>query len=201
MKTWLLALCAGILLVACAANPRAGDVVHYDFGSSGAGGTAWPVSPGAVEVQAASWLAGPAMHYRLGFAEPLRRQSYAGSRWAAAPAELLESALRRRLAAVDPNARGAGCRLQLVLDEFEQRFDDLQNSQAVIELRAQLVPARGGESLVRRGFRSARPAATADARGGAGAARDAVQALGDDLGRWLADLARENPGILDRCRT
>jgi len=141
------------------------------------------------------------MHYRLGFAEPLRRQSYAGSRWAAAPAELLESALRRRLAAVDPNARGAGCRLQLVLDEFEQRFDDLQNSQAVIELRAQLVPARGGDSLVRRGFRSARPAATADARGGAGAARDAVQALGDDLGRWLADLARENPGILDRCRT
>ncbi len=201
MKTWLLALCAGILLAACGANPPTGDTVHYDFGSSGAGGSAWPVSPAAVEVQAASWLAGPAMHYRLAYAEPLRRQSYAASRWAAAPAELLESALRRRLAAAEPSARGAGCRLQLVLDEFEQRFDDVQNSHAVIEVRAQLLPVRGGDALVRRGFRLTRPAPTADARGGAVAARDAVQALGDDLGRWLADLARENPGILERCRT
>ncbi len=201
MRTWLLALCAGLLLMACGSNPPTGDAVHFDFGSSGAGGSAWPVSPGAVDVQAASWLAGPAMHYRLAYAEPLRRQSYAASRWAAAPAELLESALRRRLAAAEPSARGAGCRLQLVLDEFEQRFDDVKNSQAVIEVRAQLVPARGGDSLVRRGFRVARPASTADARGGAVAARDAVQALGDDLGRWLTDLARENPGILERCRT
>jgi cholesterol transport system auxiliary component len=201
MRTWLLALCSGLLLAACGANPPAGDAVHFDFGSSGAGGSAWPVSPGAVDVQAASWLAGPAMQYRLAYAEPLRRQSYAGSRWAAAPAELLESALRRRLAAAEPSARGAGCRLQLVLDEFEQRFDDVKNSQAVIEVRAQLVPARGGDALVRRGFRVSRPAPTADARGGVVAARDAVQGLGDDLGRWLADLARENPGILERCRT
>ena len=201
MRTWLLALCAGLLLAACGANPPAGDAVHFDFGSSGAGGSAWPVSPGAVDVQAASWLAGPAMQYRLAYAEPLRRQSYAASRWAAAPAELLESALRRRLAAAEPSARGAGCRLQLVLDEFEQRFDDVKNSQAVIEVRAQLVPARGGDALVRRGFRVSRPAPTADARGGVVAARDAVQGLGDDLGRWLADLARENPGILERCRT
>jgi cholesterol transport system auxiliary component len=201
MRTWLLALCSGLLLAACGANPPAGDAVHFDFGSSGAGGSAWPVSPGAVDVQAASWLAGPAMQYRLAYAEPLRRQSYAASRWAAAPAELLESALRRRLAAAEPSARGAGCRLQLVLDEFEQRFDDVKNSQAVIEVRAQLVPARGGDALVRRGFRVSRPAPTADARGGVVAARDAVQGLGDDLGRWLADLARENPGILERCRT
>lgn len=201
MKTWLLALCAGMFLAACGVNPPAGDSVQFDFGSSSAGGSAWPVSPGMVDVQAASWLAGPAMYYRLAYADPLRRQSYAASRWAAAPAELLESALRRRLAAAEQGARGSACRLQLVLDEFEQRFDDARSSQAVIEVRAQLVPARGGDALAHRGFRLAKPATTADARGGAVAARDAVQALGDDLGRWLADLARENPGILERCRT
>jgi cholesterol transport system auxiliary component len=61
------------------------------------------------------------MHYRLAYAEPLRRQSYRESRWAAPPAELLESVLKRRHAAAEAN--GPGCRLHLVLDEFEQRFD------------------------------------------------------------------------------
>ena len=62
------------------------------------------------------------------------------ARHTTAPAELLESALRRRLAAVDPNARGAGCRLQLVLDEFEHRFDDLQTSQAAFAARGRRPP-------------------------------------------------------------
>lgn len=197
----LLALFAGMLLTGCSGNPQTADMVHYDFGSSGGVGAPWTVSPGSFEVHAASWLAGPAMNFRLAYAEPLRRQSYAGSRWAAAPAELLESVLKRRMAAAEPNAQAAGCRLQLALDEFEQRFDDVQNSQAVIEVRAQLMPARGGDVVARRAFHVARPAITPDARGGAVAARGAVQALGDDLGRWLAELVREKPGVLDRCRT
>lgn len=183
MMKWLLGLFAAMLLAACGGNPRTEEPAHYDFGGSGAPGAAWTMAPDSLEVQAASWLAGPAMHYRLAYAEPLRRQSYAGSRWAAAPAELLEGVLRRRIAAAEPNAQGTGCRLQLALDEFEQRFDDVQNSQAVIEVRAQLLPARGGDVVARRAFRIARPAATPDARGGAVAARDVVQALGDDLGR------------------
>lgn len=45
-----------------------------------------------------SRLAGdtPAMQYRLAYAEPERRQAYAGSRWAAVPAELIEQVVVRR---------------------------------------------------------------------------------------------------------
>ena len=69
-------------------------------------------------------LNGPAMHYRLAYAEPLRRLTYAESRWAAPPAELLQAFLERRFFAFpDADASGNGCRLELVIDEFEQRFE------------------------------------------------------------------------------
>ena len=200
MAKCMVAVCAAMLLAACGGNARTAEPAHYDLGNPGAAAAGWTVAPAIIEVQAAAWLTGPAMHYRPAYAEPLRRQAYAGSRWAASPAELLEGALRRRAAAAEATAQGAGCRLQLALDEFEQRFDDPRSSQSSIEVRAQLLPLQGGDSLARRAFRVARPAPTPDAGGGAMAARDAVQGLGDDLGRWLADLARERPGMLAHCR-
>lgn len=205
MSKWLAMILAGSLLAACGGNVRTADPARYDFGSPDArqaeAGSAAPVPLAAIEVRTASWLAGPAMHFRLAYAEPLRRQSYGESRWAAPPAELLEVFLKRRLALAPSGFSGTGCRLQLVLDELEQRFDDPQKSRLVLEARALLTSLRGSEILSRRVFLIKQPAATADAGAGAAAARQAVQALAADLGNWLGQLAREKPAIVERCRS
>ena len=117
---------------------------------------------------------------------------------AAPPAELLESVLKRRQVAAETN--GPGCRLQLVLDEFVQRFDTPQSSQVVLEARGVLLPARGGDMLARRGFRILKPAKTADARGGAAAAREAAMALADELAAWSNELATAKAAVAERCR-
>lgn len=205
MMKWLLAGLAGALLTACGGNVRSVEMVRYDLGTLAAkatearSGSRIPLA--AVDVQAASWLSGPAMYFRLAYAEPLRRQSYAESRWAAPPAELLDSFLKRRIVFGQPDFNGSGCRLQLVLDELEQRFDDPQTSQVVLEVRALLTPLRGAEILSKRAFLIRKPASSPAARGGAAAARDAAQALADDLEAWLQDMVREKPSIVERCRT
>lgn len=196
----LLGLLAVLSLAACGGNVRTTEAVRYDFGQVSGGAVPMPLPLAAVNVRTASWLAGTAMHFRLAYAEPLRRQTYAESRWVAPPGELLANLLQRRLASVATAPGAAGCRLQLVVDEMEQRFSDTHGSQAIIELTAQLYPARGSDVLVRRALRSERPAATPDARGGAAATRDAALALGDELAAWLAAVVRENPAIVERCR-
>lgn len=201
MMKRLLAMLAVLLLAACGGNVRTADPVRYDLGSLDGSAAAARLPLAAVNVQAASWLAGPAMHFRLAYAEPLQRRSYAESRWAAPPAELLAALLKRRLMFAATESGAAGCRLQLVMDELEQRFDDPQHSFAVLDVRAQLIARRGAEILARRTFHIQKPAPTPDARGAAAATRDAAQALAADLAGWLADVAREKPAIVERCKT
>jgi cholesterol transport system auxiliary component len=178
-----------------------GEVAQYDLGNVSGNGTGSRIPIAEVDVQAASWLAGPAMYYRLAYADPLRRKVYAESRWAAPPAELLEGFLKRRIVFAQTEFSGAGCRLQLVIDEMEQRFDDPQKSHVVLEVRAQLTPRRAGDILARRVFLIQKSAALPVARGGVAAAREAVQALTEDLGSWMSEIARETPAMVERCRT
>lgn len=194
MNRLLPCVLAAVLLSACAGGQRPAEPVRFDLGAVTSGG-AWPLPLAAIEVQAASWLSATSMHYRLAYAEPLRRQSYNESRWAAPPAELLESFLKRRQANAD--AGGPGCRLQLSLDEFEQRFEDAHSSRAVLEARAVLLPARGSDMLARRSFRILKPAVTADARGGAAAASAAALALADELTAWTSGM---DSAVVTRCR-
>jgi cholesterol transport system auxiliary component len=200
MMKWLVLSAAGLLLAACGGNVRTTDPVQYDLGNltGNWSGSRLPIA--AVEVRASSWLSGPGMHFRLAYAEPLRRQSYAESRWIAPPAELLEAFLKRRIVFGQPDFSGSGCRLQLVLDELEQRFDDPQGSNIVLEVHAQLAPSRGAEILSRRAFLIHKPAPEAAARGGVVAARDAVQTLANELGGWLEELARDKPAVVQHCR-
>jgi len=200
MNKGLVSVLAVLLLAACGGNVRTTEMVQYDLGHLAGKGSGSRVQIAAVDVQAASWLSGPGMHFRLAYAEPLRRQSYAESRWAAPPAELLERFLKRRIVFGQPDFSGAGCRLQLVVDELEQRFDDPQKSQVVLEVRALLTPARGAEILSRRAFLIHKPAPEPVARGGVAATRDAVQTLADEMGTWLDELARDKPAIVERCR-
>ncbi len=186
---------AVLLLSACVGGPRMAEPARYDLGTAAGGATLWHMPPAAIEVQASSWLSATAMHYRLAYADPLRRQGYIESRWAAPPAELLESLLKRRQGRAE--AGGPACRLQVVLDEFEQRFDAPQSSQMALEARAILLPARGGDMLARRSFQIQKPSPTADARGGAAAAREAALALADELAAWANGL---DSTVLARCR-
>jgi cholesterol transport system auxiliary component len=201
MMKRMAAILAGLFLAACGGNVRTSEPSRYDFGSLAGAWSAGRLPIGAVEVQAASWLAGPAMHFRLAYVEPLRRQSYAESRWAAPPAELLEVLLKRRIVFGQPDFGGSGCRLQLVLHELEQRFDTSQTSQVVLEVQAVLAPSRGAEILSKRAFLIKQPATAPLAREGVAATREAVQTLGDELGTWLDQLVSAKPAIVERCRT
>lgn len=197
----LVTIFAVSLLAACGGNVRTAEVVSYDLGKPGGNWSGSRIPIASVDVRAASWLSGNAMHYRLAYAEPQRRQSYVESRWAAPPAELLESFLKRRIVFGQADFTGTGCRLQLVLDEFEQRFDDAQKSGAVLEARVVLSPLRGDAMLSKKTFMIRRPAASADARGGVVAARDAAQALAEEIGKWLGDLSQERPAVVEQCRS
>lgn len=198
---WLAAILASLLLAACGGNLQMPEMLRYDIGNPGGKGPAPGLSIAAVDVQAASWLFGPAMHYRLAYAEPLRRQTYAESAWVAPPGELLEAFLMRRLALAQTDFSGTGCRLQLVLDELEQRFDAPQRSQIALEVRALLLPPKGDELLSRRVFMISKATTAPDARGGAAAARAAALALADEIGVWLGETSRDKPAIVGRCLT
>lgn len=197
-----LVVIAGLILAACGGNVSTKEMVRYDFGGvpERSGGAGSRVALATVEVEASSWLAVPDMHFRLAYAEPLQRRSYSESRWAAPPAELLEAFLKRRVVFSPAEAGAAGCRLQVALDELEQHFDDPQGSRMVLAVRAQLSTLRGTEILSRTSFMIRKPAASPDARGGAAAARDAVQALAGDIDNWLAEISRDKPAVTGRCR-
>jgi hypothetical protein len=60
-----------------------------------------------------------------------------------------------------------------------------------IELRAVLLPAQGSDMLARRAFARNGRLPAADARGGAGAAREAALAVADEIAAWTNDLARD----------
>lgn len=195
----ILILVSTVLLAGCVGTPpRPADMATYDFG--GVTGT-WsaPLPIAAVEVRAASWLDSTAQLYRLDYSDDLRRRSYAASRWAAPPAELLERHLQRRIVYGQPDFAGRGCRLALTLDELEQRFASEQASATVLEARARLLPMNGDRLLSKRAFLVRQPASAPDARGGTGAARAAAQALADELAQWLAEVARENPKVAALC--
>lgn len=182
------------LLAGCVGNVRQNESARFDLGSAALVWRPADLALGSVEVTAPSWLAGTALQYRLLYADPLRRQAYNESRWAAPPAELLERALNRQ-----PGAT-AGCRLRIELDELAQVFDAPAASRVLLDARAALATPRGDAVLARKAFSILRPAQGADARGGVEAAAGAAQELAGELGAWLAQAGRETPGLAARCR-
>jgi len=192
----LLTLLASALLAGCVGNVRQGDVARYDLGEVPFEwrDPGFPVQ--GVSVQAPSWLGTTAMHYRLSYAEVARRETYAESRWVAAPGQLLETALNRRIGA----SLSRGCRVSLELDEWVQQFDGPQSSRTRLHIRAALLPAHGEGALARQVFSVDAPASTADAGGGVKAASVAVASLAGELGGWLDKVHKASPALVDRCK-
>jgi len=201
MRTFVLAVVVALTLGACAPGPRpAANIGYFDLGPAGAPRGAFAGLRG-IEVFAPSWLDSAALQYRQTDASAQRRRNYAESRWVAPPAELVALALRQRLLS---NTPAGACKLRIDLDEFVQIFDSAASSRVRIEVRAQLVAPTGAELLGRRAFAFDRPAASADAAGGARSLADAVEALAAALDEWLVGLDRESAGgsnTATRCRS
>jgi len=195
-KLFLSFLAAGLLLSGCVGNVRQGDVARYDLGEVPFEwrDPGFPVQ--GVSVQAPSWLGTTAMHYRLAYAEAARRETYAESRWIAAPGQLLETALNRRIGA----SLSLGCRVSLELDEWVQQFDSPQSSRTRLQVRAALLPAHGDGALARQVFNVDAPASSADASGGVKAANTAVTILAGELGGWLEKVHKASPAFVGRCK-
>lgn len=199
MRTRLLLL--SLLLAGCVGTPpRPVDIARHDLGDHAA---RWPqtgVNVARVEVRVAAWLDSTAQFYRLSYADPLRRHSYAENRWVAPPGELLERWLQRRILAERPEGAAPGCRLVLWLDELEQRFETPRTSQVVLAVRASLQPGRGETVFAAHAFQIVQPAPTPDVRGGVQATRTAAAALAQQLAGWLGDLARDRPQAIASCK-
>lgn len=190
------ALIAALLVAACGSGARRIEVGRLDLGQLDAPWqAALPLA--SVVVQAPSWLDTTAIGYRLlyGPAHGANdRASYSESRWSARPAELIERALNRGL-----TASASGCRLSLELDELVQVFDRPQASRSRLAVRASLTTPSRDALLAHRSLLLEEVAPSADARGGVQAANANLQALGRELGAWLATSLRENPSLAARC--
>ena len=203
MREYLFALAAFVLSGCVGNSSRPVDLARHDLGDLVEFGGRWPamdIPITRVDVRVAAWLDSPAQLYRLSYADPLRRHSYAENRWVAPPGELIERFLQRRIQAGQPDGVAPNCRLVLWLDELEQRFTGPQASEVVLDVRASLQPVRGEATRAKREIRLVKAAPTPDARGGVVATRTAAEALASELARWLADLAREQPRAITSCK-
>ena len=199
MRKYLFIL-AVFVLSGCVGNPpRSVDFARHDLGDLDGRWPSTGIVVSRVDVRVAAWLDSPAQLYRLSYADPLRRHSYAENRWVAPPGELIERFLQRRILSGQPDGTASGCRLVLWLDELEQRFTGPQTSEVVLDVRASLQPVRGEAVLAKREFHLVKPAPTPDARGGVMATRAASDALANELARWLAELSRDPPRAIMSC--
>jgi len=140
------------------------------------------------DVRAPSDLDSDRINYRLQYLSALESRSYTTSNWSMTPPQLLTQRLRSQLSqhgAVMSNLGSTGAPvLQVDLLKFEQVFDQVGVSHAVIRLRATL--SRNGAVMGQRDFEAQAPSATADAAGGAQALRQATDASIGSLIQWLA---------------
>ena len=191
-----LVLSAAALLSGCAAPVRAPAPLLYDFGPPVAAAPT-PASNArpllAVRVQASPALDTPAMLYRLGYADAQQLRAYTQSRWAMAPAELLQQRLRDGLGqrfALLPPGESAPRLLHIELDEFSQLFSAPADSSGLLRLRASVLQRtpRGTQQLAQRELQLQRPAPSADAAGGVRALSAATDAAVQELAQWLQTL-------------
>ena len=196
MKKLATALLA-LLLAACSLGPTVKDVpAIYDLGSPRNYAANQPrIGAGFLvpNVAAPGWLDTPGIVYRLNYQDAARQQTYAGSRWAGAPASLLTQRLRGRLAAASDGgvigvADGARAdyTLRVELEEFSQVFDTADSSRAVIVARASVVNVARRTLHAQKSFTVERMAASANAEGGVRALAAAGDELIEAIVAWIA---------------
>ncbi len=195
MNKLIIVFCA-LLLASCSVGPANRDApAIYDFGVSRAQPSGLPPIRASVlvnNVAAPGWLDTVGIVYRLNFQDAARLQTYAYSRWAAAPALLLTQRLRSQLTAASEGritAYSDGARadyaLSVELDEFSHTFDSAEASRAVVVARASLVNIVRRSILAQKSFSVERAAVTANAEGGVRALAGAGDELIDAVVAWV----------------
>lgn len=182
------------LLAGCAIAPQArAPAAAYDFGLArpAAKDTRIRAILLVPDIAAPSWLDTPGILYRLAYHDPTRPQAYANSRWIAPPAALLTLRLRSRIAnagGIVTAADGARAHylLRTELEEFSQVFDSMEQSRAVVRLRASLVSQSGQALFAQRSFAIERAAPTPDAQGAVRSLTGTSDEIIDALLDWLA---------------
>jgi cholesterol transport system auxiliary component len=196
MRATLAGLALIALLPSCSLGPQSkGPIATYDFGVDTQAAPQRRITPTLLvpNVVSPSWLDSPAIVYRLAYQEAGRPQIYAFSRWTAPPAALLSQRLRARLAIASNGgviAQADSARADHVvnvdLEEFSQIFDTAQSSRGVVRARVSLISSARRSLSAQKVFSVERPAASADANGGARALAEASEELVAQVIEWLA---------------
>ena len=170
MKTTLSTLAAILLLSGCG-GAAAPEPRSYDLGLDAPAAKLPPLRIGSV--RAVAPFDGTDMQYRLAYRNASEVAAYAGSRWAATPAEMFRKQLQRAA------AESGKCTLAVEIQEFTQVFSAKDASEARLELRASL------SSGAARQFSVAEANAGADAVDGAAALARASNRLIGEIGSWI----------------
>lgn len=198
---FLLALLLSVL-AGCSIGPASRDAVAtYDFGPEPSRAAGNPARiPGTLLLPPATapvWMDSTGLVYRLAYQDGSRHQSYATTRWAAPPAQLLTQRLGSLLAADSEGGvamAGDGVRadyaLRIEMLDFSQVFDATDRSRAVVQARATLVDLQKRSVLAQRTFSAERPASPANAEGGARALAAGADAMVAEIVSWTATALR-----------
>lgn len=170
-------LAAALACGGCAGGAAVSVPHSYDLGIGVPGARLAGVR--VMPVRAVAPFDGVEMQYRLAWRNAAELSAFAHSRWAATPGELLRKQLLR--------ASGEGianCALEIELQEFSQVFASQTESEARIEMRAQLLGPKG--RLGARSLRVSEPGGGADATGGVAALSRATDRVTGELAAWIA---------------
>ncbi|CAN7166342.1 ABC-type transport auxiliary lipoprotein family protein [Massilia sp. LjRoot122] len=191
----LLALAASAVLLAGCASNKAQESTTYDFGPA-APNSQQAAAPAALPALVVMDATGPAalenerMYYRLNYADALQARTYANSRWASNPLQMLTQRVKARLAQSGMKVLSATDAstgvplLRIEVDDFVHGFSGVSQSEGQITLRASLFSDH--RLLDQRSFTRITPAPSADAPGGARALATSTDAVAADILAWLA---------------
>jgi len=191
------ALAAAVQLAGCATSKGTPNTT-YDFGPARAPATAPAMPSGFVDTLVVTDVTGSTSYdserifYRLNYADPLQARSYANSRWAATPLQMVTQRFKTRLAQTGvkvlstTDASTGVAILRVDVDDFIHTFTGVTQSEGEVGVRASLF--QGHKLVDQKSFRRTTPAATADAAGGATALAASTDKVAADIVAWLAAL-------------
>ena len=186
------------ILAGCASN-KTQENTTYDFGPAVVT-AATPIqqaaAPAAMPALVVMDFTGPSalenerMVYRLAYADALQARTYAHSRWAGEPLQMLTQRIKARLAQSGMKVLSATDAttgvplLRVEVDDFVHSFSGVSQSEGQLTLRASLF--NDHQLLDQRTFSRTTPAPSADAPGGARALAASTDAVAADILAWLA---------------
>jgi cholesterol transport system auxiliary component len=189
------ALAVALLLAGCASN-KAQESTTFDFGPTAPTQQQAASAPAGMPALVVMDATGPAalenerMYYRLNYADALQARTYANSRWASNPLQMLTQRIKTRLAQSGMKVLSATDAstgvplLRVEVDDFVHGFSGVAQSEGQLTLRASLF--NDHRLLDQRSFTRSTSAPSADAAGGARALAASTDAIAADILAWLA---------------